>query len=128
MTSLLIVEDDQFLSQLYVHKFEHEGFRVVCAKTGNEAEQFFAEHTPDCVLMDIGLPDRSGLDVLESLRLKGGYNDVLFVILTNNDTTRDIRRASRLGRANYLLKAHYTPSEVVDEVNKLLYARRNITS
>ncbi len=117
---LLIVEDDQFLSQLYVHKFEHEGFRVVCAKTGNEAEQFFTEHTPDCVLMDIGLPDRSGLDVLESLRLKGRYNDVLFVILTNNDTTRDIKRASRLGRANYLLKSHYTPAEVVDEVKQLL--------
>lgn len=128
LISVLIVEDDQFLSQLYVHKFEHEGFRVVCAKTGTEAEQCIREIRPDCVLMDIGLPDRSGLDVLESLRLDGGYRDVVFVMLTNNDTVRDMKRATRLGRAGYLLKSHYTPSEVVEEVKRLFYARRNITS
>ncbi|HAZ16623.1 MAG: hypothetical protein A3H59_02220 [Candidatus Jacksonbacteria bacterium RIFCSPLOWO2_02_FULL_43_9] len=120
MNLIFIVEDDQFLSQLYVKKFEQEGFRVVCAKTAEEAEQEMNREMPNCVLLDIGLPDRSGLDFLESLRLKGGYEKVLFIVLTNNDSARDVKRALRLGGAKYLLKSHYTPSEVVEEVKALL--------
>lgn len=119
--TLIIIEDDTFLSQMYAEKFETEKeFAVFTAGTLAEGFALLEKHSSDCILLDIELPDGSGLDALEQLRLEGKIKQAVVILLTNNDVTKDIERAFRLGVKDYLIKAHFTPQEVVARVRRVL--------
>ena len=119
--TLIIIEDDTFLSQMYAEKFEAEReFSVFVGGTMAEGLALIEKHPPDCILLDIALPDGSGLDALEQLRIEGKIKNAVVILLTNNDATRDIERATRLGAKDYLIKAHFTPQEVVARVRRVL--------
>ena len=78
---------------------------------------------PDVILLDIVLPEMDGFMVLRKLR--GDANtQPLIVMLTNLGQKDDIERGMRLGANDYIIKAHFTPSEVVEKVRKLLAKRK----
>ncbi|KKW28160.1 MAG: Response regulator receiver sensor signal transduction histidine kinase [Parcubacteria group bacterium GW2011_GWB1_52_7] len=72
------------------------------------------------MLLDIVMPVYDGFDVLRRLGEAGILSKVKVVLLTNLGQREDIERGMKLGAVEYIVKAHFTPSEVVEKVNQLL--------
>ncbi|MEI7621499.1 MAG: response regulator [Candidatus Moraniibacteriota bacterium] len=121
MTKILLVEDDPMIAEIYKKKFELVGFEVVNAVTGKEVLKYASEEKFDLILLDMVLPEMSGLDVLKELRYSGRYDAKLkIVVLSNLNKTDYERQAKENGADGFIGKTEYTPSELADEVKKVL--------
>lgn len=120
MTKVLIVDDDAFLLDMYSIKFKESGFSVEIAQNGDEALTKAKEINPDVVLLDIIMPRLDGFEVLRALKKDKIAESALLIILTNLGQKEDIEKGMALGAADYIIKAHFTPSEVVAKVKSLL--------
>ncbi|OGZ46317.1 MAG: hypothetical protein A3J54_00545 [Candidatus Ryanbacteria bacterium RIFCSPHIGHO2_02_FULL_45_13b] len=122
--TVLIVDDDEFLLEMYAIKFKEEGFAVEIAKSGQDALEKAASAHPDIVLLDVVLPEMDGFSILQKMRSEKKSDGPLIIMLTNLSQKDDTERGLRLGADDYIVKAHYTPSEVVEKVRKLLAKRK----
>ncbi len=123
MKQILLVEDDPFLIDIYTTKFKENGFSIEAASDGNQAIRVLSEKKPDLLLLDIVLPRVDGWEILRQIKVDEKLKDVPVVVLSNLGQKSEIDKAFALGAAKYLIKAHYTPSEVVAEVKKSLGIR-----
>lgn len=98
----LVVEDDPTLALLVEHLLKEEGFAVDCAGTAQEGESLALLYDYDAVVLDLGLPDRSGITVLQSIRRAGRDTPVL--VLTADGSTTGTVRALDSGADDYLTK------------------------
>jgi len=117
---ILIVEDDFFVRDLYGRELTREGFEVETAADGPEGLSKIGEVKPDLILLDIMLPKMSGLDVLKKLKEKEETKNVPVVLLTNLGQDTVIREGFSLGAIGYLIKAAYTPTQIIEEVKRFL--------
>jgi DNA-binding response OmpR family regulator len=120
---ILIIEDDSFLLSMYAAKFELENFQVLLAQDGDKGLKLALKEIPDIILLDIILPEKDGFEVLKGLRADEKTKDMPVILLTNLSQKDDIDKGVELGAVDYLIKAHFTPSEVVDKVKKVLTLR-----
>ncbi len=118
--SILIVEDDIFLSDLYKTKMELEGFKVFTAYDGEKGFELAQKNLPDIILLDLILPKLSGFGVLEKIKANKAIKDVPVIILTNLSQKSDVDKGLKMGANDYLIKAHFMPSEVVEKIKKLI--------
>lgn len=124
--SLLLIEDDSFISSMYKTKLSGLGYAVEVIEDGELAEQRLQhDPLPDLVLLDIVLPKRDGFEILAQVRKNERTRNLPVILLTNLGQKPDVERGLKLGANDYIIKAHYTPSEVVDRVNKVLKQRAN---
>jgi len=117
---ILLVEDDPFLAEIYVTRLEAEQFTVALSRNGEEGLQKIKETHPDLVLLDLVLPDRDGFSILEEVKKDEATKAIPVVILSNLGEKQDIARGMSLGAADYIVKAHFTPSEVVAKVTRVI--------
>mgnify|MGYP002641214310 CR=1 FL=1 len=117
---VLIVEDDEFLLQMYSTKLELEGFKVLEAMNGLQGLKTAQKETPDLILLDLNLPEMSGFEVLANLKRNDETKDIKVLILTNYSQKEDIDRCLELGADDYLIKAHFVPSEVISKIKVIL--------
>ena len=120
MKYILLVEDDPFIRDMYSTKLEEIGFSVGTAKTGKEAIEKVNKRKPDLILLDIVLPHKDGWRVLKEVKQKQKFKDVHVIMLTNLGQKVEVEKGLKLGAEKYLIKAHYTPQQVAEEVKKLL--------
>jgi len=121
--SILIVDDDRFLIDMYSLKFKEEGFDVAVAQGGEEALTKLSDGKgPDVVLLDLIMPGVDGLEVLKTVKEKKLAPNSFFIVLSNQSQEGDITRAKELGAHHHIVKASAVPSEVVVEVKKKLAA------
>jgi DNA-binding response OmpR family regulator len=118
--TILLVEDDTFLAGMYVTKLELEGFRVVLASDGEQAVVLAKKEIPQLILLDIVLPKKSGFDVLREVQANATTKGVPVILLTNLGQKEDVKKGLQLGATDYLIKAHFMPSEVVAKVKRLV--------
>ena len=117
---ILLVEDDSFLLSMYATKFEMENFKVVMAEDGEKAVRLALKEAPDIVLLDILLPKANGFEVLQKLKANSTTANVPVILLTNLSQKDEIEQGLKMGAEDYLIKAHFMPSEVVDKIKKIL--------
>ncbi|MFH0873489.1 MAG: response regulator [Candidatus Komeilibacteria bacterium] len=117
---ILIVEDDDFLVQMYATKLELENFQVYLAMDGAKGLKIATKEKPDLILLDLLLPIMSGFDVLEELKKNPETKNIPVLVLTNYGQKEHIDRCLSLGAEDYLIKAHFVPSEVVDRIKRIL--------
>ena len=122
---ILIIEDDFFVRDLYNRELAREGFEVSTAEDGPEGLLKILEEKPALVLLDIMLPKMSGLDVLKKVKEKEEVKDIPVVLLTNLGQDSVIREGFSLGAVGYLIKAAYTPTQIIEEVKKFLREAQN---
>ena len=120
MKQILLVEDDPFLIDIYTTKFKEMGFVIDVAQDGSQALRKILENDIELVLLDIVLPHVDGWEILKKIREEKDLKDLKVVILSNLGQKSEVDKAFALGATKYLIKAHYTPSEVVEEVKKIL--------
>lgn len=128
---ILIVEDEDLIRDTYARRLEHEGFTVNQAANGRDALAAARNQLPQLILLDVMLPDLSGLEVLKSLRADRRFLTVPVVLFTNLSQHMDKHQAARLGATDYLVKSEVAPADVVARVRQLLAAapgRRPIAS
>lgn len=119
--SILIVDDDEFLLDMYVLKFKESDYHVEIAKDGNEAlEKIRNGITADVVMLDVVMPHMDGFELLRIIKQEKLLPNALFILLTNLGQREDIDHGLKLGVADYIIKAHFTPTEVVRRVDALI--------
>ncbi|MDP3762635.1 MAG: response regulator [bacterium] len=119
-TKVLIVDDDAFLLDMYALKFKESGFQVEIAKDGQEACDKIKSVNPGVILLDIVMPKIDGFDVLRKIKQDNIAPNAVILLLTNLGQKEDVERGLKLGADDYIVKAHFTPSEVVAKVKSLL--------
>ena len=121
MAKILLVEDDPFISEIYAKKFELSGFEVVSALTGKDALKKAREGVYDIVMLDMVLPELSGMEVLHELRTNKEYDPgIKVVIFSNLSGPQERQDALAAGANGFISKTDFTPSEVVAEVRRYL--------
>ncbi len=116
INSIVIVEDDVFLRRLYELKFKEQKFDVKVAEDGQAGLELIRATKPSVVLLDIELPKLDGFAVLQALKQDEATRQIPVLMLTNSSTQASIDQARSLGAADYIIKAHFLPSEVVAKV------------
>lgn len=117
---ILLAEDDLFLQKMYAVKLGREGLEVDVADDGEKALAAMRARRPDVVLLDIIMPKKDGFTVLEEMKADSALKDIPVIVLSNLGEVEDVKRAKRLGADDYLIKAHFLPSEVVAVVKKYI--------
>ena len=117
---VLIVEDDDFLLQMYATKLELEGFQVFEASNGVQGVKIAQREKPDLILLDLNLPELSGFEVLGQLKRDDSTKNIKVLVLTNYSQKDNIDRCMELGADDYLIKAHFVPSEVIAKIKNIL--------
>ena len=123
MKKILLVEDDPLLIDVYTTKLKEAGFEIILVEDGRSVKEVFEGTKPDLVLLDIVLPHRDGWEVLGELKKEYG-DKVKIVVLSNLGQKEEVEKGLKLGAIRYLIKAHYTPSEVVEQIQEVLAADR----
>ncbi len=106
MHVILIFEDDEALQSILRMLFEANGFRVVIAGTAARGEQDARQHRPDAVLVDLGLPDRDGLNVIKAIRT---WSAVPIIVLSARTAEAERLAAFERGADDYVLKPFSAP-------------------
>src|SRR3989344_8990106 len=116
---VLIIEDEEALLSVLEHKLVHEGYKVSLARDGEQGLSQVKSMRPDVILLDILMPKLDGFGVLESLNADGTIPDLPVIIISNSGQPVEIDRALKLGARDYLVKAEFSPEEVVEKVHKI---------
>ena len=117
---ILIVEDDKFVRELILQKLTDEKFDVSAAKDGEEGVKKTESEKPDLILLDLILPGIDGFEVLSRIRKNPLTEKIPVIILSNLGEKVDVDRGIKLGADDYLIKAHFTPKEIVEKVKIIL--------
>ena len=114
--SILLVEDDEFLAELYATKLQLEGFEVALAVDGEKGLQMTKDLKPDLILLNIILPKMDGFEVLAAVKKDPALKSIPIILLTNLSQKDEVKKGLDLGAIDYLIKAHFMPSEVVKKI------------
>lgn len=117
---ILIVEDDKFLRDLISQKLSKEGYNIDQAVDGEEGVKKTKEIKPAIVLLDLILPGIDGFEVLTKLKEDPETKNIPVIILSNLGQREDVERGLKLGAADYLVKAHFTPGEIIEKMKKIM--------
>jgi len=117
---ILLVEDDPFLSDIYSTKLENAGFDLDVAYDGEDVFKKINERCPELILLDIVLPKMDGFEVLKKLKSDSKFQKIPVILLTNLGQKEDINKGLELGAEDYLIKANFIPSEIVDKIKSFL--------
>jgi len=117
---ILVIEDDKFLRELITQKLSREGYDVQEAVDGEDGVRKAKEVKPDIILLDLILPGIDGFEVLVKIKEDSNLEGVPVVILSNLGQRDDVERGLKLGAVDFLIKAHFTPGEIIEKINKIL--------
>jgi len=118
---ILIVDDDNFLLDMYALKFSQNNFEVYTVESGAQAiEKMRGGLSPDVMLMDIIMPEMDGFEMLEKINMEKLCPNCIKIVLSNKSQQSDIDRGNSLGVAGYIVKANSTPVEVINQVINIL--------
>lgn len=120
MAKILLVEDDSFIADIYKKKFESSGFEVLNITNGRAVLKAVEDQRFDIILLDLVIPEMSGLEVLKELRGPSYPADLPIVVFSNLSNPEDRELAVELGANGFIPKTEFSPSQVVDEVNRYL--------
>lgn len=120
MKTILLVEDDPFLADIYVTKLEKEGLKVQVVQDGQKVLSEIKESKPDLLLLDIVLPGMDGWEILQKIKECPELESLPIIIFSNLDQKLEVKKGLNLGAVKYLIKANYTPTEIMAEIKKIL--------
>ncbi len=119
--TILCVEDDRFIGEMYVRSLKKAGYDVDWVVDGNDGLVSARNKTYDLILLDVMLPERRGTEILEALR--GGKQDLIpstkVIVLTNFEQDDESRMAMQQNADAYLIKAEITPKKLISVIQQL---------
>lgn len=122
---LFLIEDNRFICEVYKDSLEKAGFLVMLAYDGEEALRRVEKERPDLILLDLALPKLNGFEVLKKIKENKNLKNIPVIILSNYDEGEDIKKGKELGAIDYLVKARFSPKEVIEKVKTYLFKSLN---
>lgn len=101
---ILVIEDDKYISNFIAVSLEKDAYKVLVAASAAEGLFLFASHHPDVILLDLGLPDRDGLEVIRELRQT---SDVPILVVSARGQEKEKIEALDMGVNDYITKPFY---------------------
>ena len=118
---IILVEDEETLANLIEAGLKKEGYEVEVARDGKEGLRSIEEGKPDLVLLDMMLPSMNGYEILEALNKKNGPDGFPpVIVISNSGESVEVSKILELGAKDYLIKAEFTPGEIVEKVKGVL--------
>ena len=119
---IVVVEDDPSLREIVSHKLITNGFEIRQAENGRQGLDIIVSEKPNLVLLDLMLPEMDGFQVLEQLRKSEDkiLANLPVIILSNLWSNQDILRAKTLFVQAYMVKAYFTPDQILAKINEVL--------
>ena len=118
--TILIIEDDKFLRELIAQKLLKEGYEIFEAIDGEDGIKKIKGEKPDLVLLDLILPGIDGFEVLSKMKEEPQISSIPVIILSNLGQREDVEKGLGLGAVDYLIKAHFTPGDIIEKIKKVL--------
>ncbi len=120
--TIMIIEDDFYVLDIYKTKFGEEGYNLIIADNGRIAIEKIEEGkiNPDIILLDLVMPYADGMTILKKIREKDYLKKIPIVLLTNLSQKENIKAGFKAGAQDYLIKSQFTPSEVMEKIKKFL--------
>lgn len=121
MPKILVIEDEKFLRELISQKLKNEGFETLQATNGEDGLKVAKEKKPELILLDLYLPGSiDGWKVIEELKKDPLSAKISIIVLSNYGQKEFIEKALNLGADDFLIKAHFAPSEIIKKVKTAL--------
>ena len=120
MKKILIIEDDQLVANIYRNKFAVDNFQVETALDGEKGFELVKTFKPDAVILDLMLPNVTGVDVLKKIRAEPGLQQLPVIVFSNTFLSNMVQEAWKAGATKCLSKANCTPKQVLDVIRALL--------
>ena len=121
--TILIIEDDTFLQGLEATKLKKEGYDILTAVDSVEAFKIIDEKKKiDLILLDLLLPQVDGFMILEKIRQEKELLTIPVIVFSNLSEEKDIKRATKLGISEFLVKSNFTLDELAKKVKDLIGA------
>lgn len=117
---ILLVEDEEYIRDLYKRQLELEGLSTDAFEKGQDGLSAVEKNHYDLILLDIMLPDINGLQILQKLKQSDATKSVPVILLTNLGQDAVIKQGFDLGAEGYLVKTAYTPNQIVQEIKNIL--------
>ena len=117
---ILLIEDEEMLASMYSTKFKNDGFDIEISGDGEDGLKKLEKETYDFILLDIILPKLDGFAVLSEIRKGGKNSKTPVLLLTNLGQEEDVKKGEKLGASGYLVKANFTPTQVISKIKELL--------
>jgi len=117
---IAIIEDEEMLCQMYRMKFEGQGYKVFIAMNGQEGLELVEKIMPDMILLDLMMPVMTGEEMLKAMRKTEWGKSLPVIVLTNLGDDALIEKLKRYKILKYVVKANYSPSQVVSIVKTAL--------
>ena len=112
---VVLVDDGEFLVDMYAFKFKERGIDIVAFRKGKEALEYLREgNVPDLLVTDLIMPEVDGLTLLREVKEMNLSPAPVIIILSNQGQDEDIEKAKELGADGYIIKANAVPSEVIE--------------
>ena len=120
--NILLVDDDEFLIDMYSLKFSQAGHTIRAAKSADEALEALKDdgYTPDAVVLDLVMPYMDGFELLAAITEKDLAPGAALIVLSNQSEKEDLEKAKSLGAAGHIVKANAIPSEVLTMIEKII--------
>ncbi len=122
INSILVIEDDRFIGEMYVRSLKNNGYAVDWVTTGREGFAAASVKIYDLILLDIMLPEQTGIEVLKSLNDSPRGNLVSksrVIVITNYDQDDESREIMQAQADGYLIKADITPHSLIDIISQM---------
>lgn len=120
MPNIILVEDDQMIREIYEKKLNTGGFNTTVVSSGREFLSKVKEDKYDLALLDMVLPEMSGIEILQELKKEGNYNPGMKVFIFSNLLSQDdFKKAMDSGADGYIPKNEFNPSELVEELKRM---------
>jgi two-component system response regulator VicR len=117
---ILLVDDDNFLLDMYSTKFKKDGFDVAVADGPEQAiNRLKNDLKPDILIFDLIMPKMGGIDLFKKIKSEGLVDNTVNIILSNQGKASDLEKVKDLGVDGYIVKALHTPSEVLEKVKEI---------
>ncbi|MEI8360851.1 MAG: response regulator [bacterium] len=117
---ILLVDDDEWLLNLYGERLKLEGFEVVTATNGHDGYELVITEKPDLILTDVVMSNGDGFYLLDKIRSNHDFGHIIVICLTNLASSHDFEELENAGANGILVKADYTPTQAVDKIKQML--------
>lgn len=113
---IVLIEDDNIVARILSEEFSKAGFEVAVAYDGEEGENMVKNQKPELIILDLVLPKKNGLEVLEALKKSPAVKKIPVIILSQLSDDENIKKGLLLGAADYIVKSHCSLSDVVKKI------------
>ena len=121
--TVLLAEDELFLSRTFENRLTLEGFTVLLAHDGEDAIQMILKEKPDLILLDLIMPKKNGFEVLEIIKKDELVQHIPVIITSNLGQDSDIEKAMKLGAVDYIIKSNISLKDLAMKVKEHLPAK-----